>query len=251
MTETSGRKSGGILVVGAHAGDAENMAAAVVLKHTRAGLPATILHLTLGEAGHPRMAPAEYAEQRKREVAESARLMGAEARWLPYPDGLLPVNDEVTFQVADLIRAVRPAVILTHWKGSIHKDHIAAYEIVQQAQFYAALPAIQRAGPSGEPLRAHYARALYPENWEDMDGFRADLYLDVSDVWEEYLAVLRSHEFIRGGISSFRYLDYYAALGITRGCLSGKQRAVALMVPDGSWTQRLDYLPGLAPSPAG
>lgn len=245
MSESS--RTGGILVVGAHAGDAENMAAAAVLKHTRAGLPATILHLTLGEAGHPRMAPAEYAEQRKREVAESARLMGAEALWLPYADGLLPVNQEVAFQVADLIRQKRPSVILTHWKGSIHKDHSAAYAIVQEAQFYAGLPALQRSGPGGAALKAHFAPVLYPENWEDMQGFRADLYIDVSEVWEDYLAVLRSHEFIRGGISTFRYLDYYSALGITRGCLANKPRAVALMAPDGSWTRKLDYLPGLEP----
>lgn len=249
MAET--KASGGILVVGAHAGDAENMAAAAVLKHTRAGFPATILHLTLGEAGHPRMPAAEYAEQRKREVAESARLMGAEAVWLNYPDGLLPVNEEVKFQVADLIRLKKPAVILTHWKGSFHKDHRAAYAIVEDAQFYAALPAIRRSGPDGAELPAHYAGVLYTENWEDMEGYRADLYLDVSDVWEDYLAVLRSHEFIRGGISTFRYLDYYAALGITRGCLGGMQRAVTLMVPDGSWTRQVGYLPGLEPPAVG
>ena len=237
--------SGGIMVVGAHAGDAENMASAAVLKHTRAGFPATIVHLTLGEAGHPHMAPADYAEQRKREVAESALLMGAEAIYFAYPDGLLPVNEEVKFQLADLIRLKKPSVILTHWKGSLHKDHRAAYQIVEDAQFYAAIPAIQRSGPDGQPLAAHYASVLYPENWEDMDGFRADLYLDVSEVWEDYLNVLRSHEFIRGGISTFRYLDYYSALGITRGCLGGMQRAVALMVPDGAWTQRVNYLPGL------
>lgn len=244
---TQQQPAGGIMVIGAHAGDAENMASAVVLKHTRAGLPATIVHLTLGEAGHPRMTPEDYAEQRKREVAESARLMGAEAIWLPYRDGLLPLNDAVKFQVADLIRQKRPSVILTHWKGSFHKDHTAAHHIVQDAQFFAALPAIEREGPDGKPIQAHFARVLYPENWEDMEGFRADLYLDVSDVWEDYLAVLRSHEFIRGGISTFRYLDYYNALGITRGCLAGKQRAVALMVPDGSWVQKVDYLPGLEP----
>jgi LmbE family N-acetylglucosaminyl deacetylase len=238
---------GGIMVIGAHAGDAENMAAAVVLKHTRAGFPATIVHLTLGEAGHPRMGPAEYAEQRKREVIESARLMGAEAIWLPYADGLLPVNDEVKFQVCDLIRMKRPAVILTHWKGSMHKDHIAAYHIVQEAVFYAALPAIRRSAADGGNLPAHWARLYYPENWEDMEGFRADLYVDVSEVWEDYLNVLRSHEFIRGGISTFRYLDYYSALGITRGCLAGIPRAAALMVPDGSWTQRVEYLPGMEP----
>lgn len=233
------------MVVGAHAGDAENMAAAVVIKHTRTGFPATLLHLTLGEAGHPRMSPEEYAEQRKREVAESARLMGAEAHYLTYPDGRLPVNEEIKLQVADLIRQKRPAVVLTHWKGSFHKDHSAAYDIVQDAVFYAALPALRRNDAEGRPLAAHWARVYYPENWEDMDGWRADLYVDVSDVWEAYLDVLRSHEFIRGGISSFRYLDYYSALGVTRGCLASYQRAVALMVPPGSWVRKLDYLPGL------
>jgi len=232
-----------LMVIGAHAGDAENMAAATVLKHTRAGHGATILHMTLGEAGHPTLPPTVYAEQRQREVEESARLMGAKAIWLPYRDGELPINDEIKFQVCDLIRQEQPTVILTHWKGSLHKDHTATHEIVRDAIFYAALPAIQRALPP------HRVRGVYyPENWEDMDGWRADVYLDVSDVWQEYLNVLRSHEFIRGGVSSFRYLDYYDALGTTRGCLGGFQKAVALMLPPGAWVRKLSHLPGLEPA---
>src|SRR5512136_1195660 len=90
---------GSVMVIGAHAGDAENMAAAAVLKHTHAGHAATIVHMTLGEAGHPALPPDVYAEQRKREVQESARLMGAQAIWLPYPDGRLPNTDQVKFQV--------------------------------------------------------------------------------------------------------------------------------------------------------
>lgn len=70
---------GKLMVIGAHAGDVENMAAATILKHTRAGHPATIVHMTLGEAGHPALPPEVYAEQRKREVQESARLMGGKA----------------------------------------------------------------------------------------------------------------------------------------------------------------------------
>ncbi len=232
---------GRIMVVGAHAGDAENMAAAAVLKHTRAGHSATIVHLTLGEAGHPTLAPEVYAEQRKQEVQTSAGLMGADVVWLPYRDGELPVNDECKFQVCDLIRQCRPTVILTHWKGSFHKDHVATYQIVEDAIFYAGLPAIRRALP------AHSISGLYhPENWEDMDGWQANTYLDVSDVWEDYLAVLRSHQLMRGGVSSFRYYDYYDALGTTRGCLGGSRKAVALM---NGWAgaRRLSYLPGLEP----
>ncbi len=244
MTD-SRQPTGSIMVIGAHAGDAENMAAATVLKHTRAGHAATLVHMTLGEAGHPTLAPDAYAEQRKKEVAESARLMGARAIWLPYRDGELPMSDEVKFQVCDLIRQEKPAIILTHWKGSFHKDHVATYEIVRDAIFYAALPAIQRESP------AHRVQGVYfPENWEDMDGWRADVYLDVSDVWQAYMRVLRSHEFIRGGISSFRYLDYYDALGTIRGCLSGFQKAVALMMQPGAWVRKLQHLPGLEPAQA-
>ncbi len=231
-----------LMVVGAHAGDAENMAGAIVLKHTRAGHTATIVHMTLGEAGHPTLAPAVYAEQRKAEVQESARRMGAQAVWLSYHDGMLPVDDQVKLELCDLIRREKPMVVLTHWKGSMHKDHIATHEIVRDAIFYAALPAVTRALPP------HRVRGLYfPENWEDMDGWRADVYVDVNEVWDQYLDVLRSHEFIRGGISSFRYFDYYIALATTRGCLGGFQKAVALMAPPGSWVKRLDYLSGLEP----
>lgn len=232
---------GGIMVIGAHAGDAENMAAATVLKHTRAGHRATIVHLTLGEAGHPTLAPEVYAEQRKQEVQASAALMGAQAIWLPYRDGELPVADEVKLQVCDLIRQARPDVILTHWKGSFHKDHVATYQIVEDAVFYAGLPAIRR------ELPAHSIRGLYyPENWEDVDGWRADIYLDATEVWEGYLSVLRSHALMRGGVSSFRYYDYYDALGTTRGCLGSYRKAVALM---SAWrgVERLAYLPGLEP----
>lgn len=232
--------SGKILVIGAHAGDAENMAAAVVLKHTRLGCQAHIHHMTLGEAGHPTLPPAVYAEQRKAEAVESARLMGATVSWSQYPDGFLPVSDAVKLEVCDLIRREQPTVLLTHWKGSFHKDHAAAYEIVRDALFYAALPAFER------DLPPHRVRAVYyPENWEDMDGWRADIYLDVSAVWEDYLTVLRSHEFIRRG-DSFRYLDYYDALATTRGCLGGFQKAAALMVQLGSWVQKVQTLPAMA-----
>jgi len=52
MSET--QFTGNLMVIGAHAGDAENMAAATVLKHTRgnpshgdATATATIVHMTL------------------------------------------------------------------------------------------------------------------------------------------------------------------------------------------------------------
>jgi LmbE family N-acetylglucosaminyl deacetylase len=237
---------GHLMVIAAHAGDAENMAGALVLKHTRAGYRASIVHMTLGEAGHPTIAPNTYAVQRREEVAISARMMGADAIVLPYRDGELAASEEVKRSVSDLVREMRPTVILTHWQGSIHKDHIATHEIVRDAIFYAGLSTIQGSHP------AHRVRGLYfPENWEDTEDWRADLYIDVGDVWDAYLEVLRSHALMRGGVSTFRYLEYYDALGTVRGCLAGSRKAVALMAPTGSWVRRLGYLPGFAPETGG
>jgi LmbE family N-acetylglucosaminyl deacetylase len=234
---------GKLMVVGAHAGDAENMAGAAVLKHTRAGHQAIIVHMTLGEAGHPTRTPNAYAEQRKMEIHASAALLGARTVCLGYADGLLPADDQAKLRLCDVIREENPSAIITHWRGSLHKDHTATYEIVRDAIFYAALPAIRRA------RAAHRVPGLYfAENWEDMDSWRADLYLDVSSVWEDYLGALRAHELMRGGISSFRYLEYYDALGTTRGCLGGFAKAVALMLPPGGWVRKLQYLPGLQPA---
>ena len=235
--------AGNLMVVGAHAGDAENMAGATVLKHTRAGRQAIIVHMTLGEAGHPTLAPEVYAEQREKEIQSAAVLLGARTVCLGYADGLLPADDQVKLRLCDLIREERPAAIITHWRGSLHKDHTATYEIVRDAIFYAALPAIRRALP------AHRVPGLYfAENWEDMEGWRADLFLDVSSVWEDYLAALRTHELMRGGVSPFRYLEYYDALGTTRGCLGGFPKAVAFMLPPSGWVRKLQYLPGLEPA---
>ena len=43
-----------------------------------------------------------------------------------------------------MIRACRPELILTHWKGSMHKDHANTYAVMPDAIFYAALRTIQR-----------------------------------------------------------------------------------------------------------
>ena len=100
--------SGKLMVVGAHAGDVENMAGATVLHHTRAGHQAVVVHMTLGEAGHPSLPAREYARQRAAEAAESARLMGASLHCLPYADGMLAASEDSKLQLCDLIRRERP-----------------------------------------------------------------------------------------------------------------------------------------------
>ena len=145
----SERKEQHIMVVGGHCLDAEVMAGGIVAKYTKHGHKASIVHATPGEKGHKTMSPEDYAKQKIEEAKRAAAVLGAEAYFLPYKDAELPVDDEAKYALADLIRQLKPTVILTHWKESIHKDHTNTALIVEDARFYAALPAIKRdvAGP--------------------------------------------------------------------------------------------------------
>jgi LmbE family N-acetylglucosaminyl deacetylase len=216
------------MVIGAHAADAEIMGGAAVLRHVAQGWRAVLVHLTLGEKGHRTFSADEYARIKRDEAAAAARLLGADCVVLPYGDGELPVNEEVQWAIADLIREHRPDVLLTHWQGSIHRDHRNTHANVLEALFFAGLPAFRRAHPAHRPARVYYA-----ENWEDMEGFRPEVYLDVTDVFDRYVEALHAYSLFRGEVSSFPYVQWYRGTSEMRGAEAGFGRAVALMVRQG------------------
>jgi LmbE family N-acetylglucosaminyl deacetylase len=209
-----------LMAINAHAGD-EIAAGAGLLLHTRRGHQATIVHLTLGERGHPRLSEEEYRKQKIEEAKKVADALGAEVHFFPYKDGELEANQETKLAVADLIREIRPTHIITHWPGSIHKDHTAAFQIVKEAIFYAALPSIVRKYPS------HQVEGPFlTENWEDDINYVPQIFLDITPVYHEWLEAVSQYQLYRGGISDFDYLGYYTALARHRGVMAGCMYAI-------------------------
>ncbi|MGA7521737.1 MAG: PIG-L family deacetylase [Acidobacteriaceae bacterium] len=214
-----------IMSIAAHPGDAFFAMGAPVALTTHQGGRGYFLSLTLGERGSTTIPPAQYADMQRQAAVKAAGILGAEALFLQYPDGQLPDNDEVTLAVCDLIRQHKPDTVVTHWKGSWHKDHRACYDIVQNAVFYAALPTVVRDAP------AHGVRqTFFADNWEDADGYTADTFLDISPVFELYSNACSAFPMWRGE-TGFRYNDYYSSRAVECGCLSHCQYAVGLMSP--------------------
>lgn len=208
-----------ILALGAHASDQELSAGMILAKYARAGHQVTILSLTAGEKGHPLLGPNEYRNQKVREAKECAQLLGAETRILDYRDAELPVNDEIVFEVCDIIRELKPDLLITHWERSIHKDHRNAHRIALDARFHAGLKHLERNRP------AHWiGRAFYSENWEDMDGYEPDVYVDTSETFDQYCEALSRFELWSGG-TGWPYDDYYKSLARMRACLGFGKRA--------------------------
>lgn len=215
-----------VLAIGAHIGDAELTAGALLATAAIHGGKAVTLALTAGEKGAPPGADIDAYRRNKIAEAEAfARELGGEAYVLNYADGLLPDNDEVRFRVCDIIRKVKPNIIVTHHAKSMHKDHEACHRIVVDAWFYAAIEGFQRENPK------HFARHLYfAENWEDAPEFTPYVYLDVTDgypLWEKAI----DHHWFAVHSTSFPYKEYYSHLKRLRGIQGRKGYCECFMIP--------------------
>ncbi len=211
-----------VLAIGAHAGDMELTTGAVLVRAKAQGARVVLLHLTLGEGGNPRLSPADYAAQKRREAEAVAAALGAEVLFGPYRDGEIPDTDEARRYVADVIRQVKPTLVLTHWRESLHKDHTATHRIVSDAVLLASLAGVVTSHPPHRGVSVWFA-----ENWEDAPGFTPYLYVDTSGALDQWREAVSKYEFVGGTISSFPYLQYYTGLATMRGALARKAHAVA------------------------
>jgi N-acetylglucosamine malate deacetylase 1 len=215
-----------ILAIGAHAGDMEVSCGAVLALHARRGDRVVLYHLTLGEGGNPSLSPAAYGAQKKREAETIAKAMRADVLFGPYKDGEIPNSEEARRVVAEVIRQVAPTHIITHWRKSIHPDHAKTHAIVNDAVLLASLEGVVTKHPRHRGVKGIF----FTENWEDPEEFTPYFYVDVSEVFEDWWQWVVTYQFIKGGISSFPYHEYYSALARVRGAEAGTHYAVALTV---------------------
>lgn len=217
-----------IMAIGGHIGDAELTCGGVLATMALQGHKIVTVALTGGERGNPpHLTVAEYRKQKEQEAQTFAEMLGGEAVVFPYADGELPETDEVKLALCDVIRKYKPNVLLTHWKESIHKDHIATHKIVNDAQFFAGLPSVER------ELPAHFAAGpYYAENWEDATNYVPYTYVEVTqegfDLW--YKAI--SNHWFTVNSTSFKYREYYATLMKMRGFLCRKEYAETFTVAE-------------------
>jgi LmbE family N-acetylglucosaminyl deacetylase len=239
-----------VLAIGAHIGDMDLTAGPTLAKLVLEGASATIVALTPGERGHPRLTPPEYKKQKIAEGEAFAAAIGADFIVLDHSDGFLPDTDDVALELATIIREKQPDTIITHWKHSIHRDHEHAAVLSERARFLAGLPMDSASedlstSPHAEllgklcALPRHSVRTiLHAENWEDMDGFHPTMYVPIpEEAFHRWISAIRHQAFARGETYGFRYIDYYTALMTTRGLprlLPPRLRLPLLPIPGGN-----------------
>jgi LmbE family N-acetylglucosaminyl deacetylase len=216
-----------LMVVGAHAMDAELLGGALAAHVVKQGGSAHLLHLTRGERGHPTLDANAFATQLESEMEAAGRMLGTSFRWAGV---VAPLADADEGQLSDLVlrdlREVRPSFVLTHWIGSWHPGHVRAHTATR-----AAIAACREAGQEVD--------LLYGENCEDLLGFVPIGFADVSSGVEDWRRAVRAYELFRrsepdSGVDALvPYASYYEAALRVRGLHAGFDRAQAVM--PGPW----------------
>lgn len=226
-----------IMAVGAHIGDAQLTSGMLLAKQAMAGDDIIIVDLTAGERGTPQgMTPEEFRVQNIESARLFAQTLGGKSIVFDVCDGELEDTKEIELQLARVMREHQVTNVLYHWPNSLHKDHINASKITENAIFFASLPTFPMEFPA-----APIGRSLFAENWEDSVGFTPFYFFDVSEafpLWKDAIKKLWLAEHSR----DFKYLRYYEALSVMRGAMIRVNHATAFGVPDFAKRIKLDSL---------
>jgi bacillithiol biosynthesis deacetylase BshB1 len=185
-----------ILVVSPHPDDAEISVGGTIASSLRQNLRVGVVDLTTGEP-----TPHGSLALRQQETAAATEILGLTWRSnLGLPNRSLQPTLESRRQLAQVIRLVRPQIILAPYWQDVHPDHVAASSLVDDARFWAKLSRSDMDGdPFWSPMLLHYFSIhlrIHPV---------ASFVLDVSSDIETKMQAVKAYEsqLIKGKSESF------------------------------------------------
>jgi N-acetylglucosamine malate deacetylase 1 len=172
-----------LLAIAAHRDDVELTCGGTLAKAVRAGHRVGILDLTAGEAG-----TRGDAAMRAHEADRAAAVLGVSVRLnAELPDAYL-ANDTVgRRRVVELIRLLRPRVVILPFPVGRHPDHRIASELARDACYLAGLAKYDAPGTPHRPHKVLYALA-YRE-----DPVKPSFVVDISESFETKMRAVRCY----------------------------------------------------------
>jgi bacillithiol biosynthesis deacetylase BshB1 len=170
-----------IVAFTAHPDDMELGCGGTLALANRQGLRAGAVDFTRAE-----LSTRGTPEQRAQEAKAAASALGLTCRVnLGFPDGHVHDNDESRKAVVQVLRRMRPRVVLAPPLEDHHADHIAVATVVSRS-FY--LAGVEKYAPGDEPWRPnallHFlgSRAAIPQ-----------LVVDITEVYQQRLEAIRCY----------------------------------------------------------
>jgi bacillithiol biosynthesis deacetylase BshB1 len=187
---TGGRADGpseqiDLLAIAAHRDDVELTCGGTLAKAVRAGHRVGIIDLTQGEMG-----TRGDAATRAAEAERAAKTLGVTVRLNAGLRDAHITNDEASRKtVVELIRRMKPRVVILPFPVSRHPDHRIASELGRDACYLAGLTKYEP-GTGGEAHRPY--KLLFALAYRE-DPVKPTFVVDISDVFEMKMQAIRCY----------------------------------------------------------
>lgn len=180
-----------VLAMMAHPDDVELLCGGALIRSADLGERTGAVDLTRGERG-----TRGSATIRDREAERAADVLGLAVRLnAGLPDAGLQNTIAARRRIVELIRKLRPRIVVTHWLEGRHPDHGAAASLVYDACFLSGLSRYEAEGERHRPLKVVHATAFRE------DAAPPSFVVDVTEQHDRKLEALACYESQFEGLS--------------------------------------------------
>jgi len=181
-----------ILAVGANPDDIEAFCAGTLALCAQRGDKVAMCYLTMGDKGSVEMPPEKIAAIRRREAAASAAVIGAQIYPLEIPDGHVEVTLALRKKIVEVIRKVKPDLVITHYPHDYMSDHNYTSRLALDASFWSGAPYFGEKKGGNPPVEKRPA-VFYMDTLCGL-GFVPEEYVDITSVMETKIKMLMAHK---------------------------------------------------------
>ncbi|NDG49560.1 MAG: PIG-L family deacetylase [Rhodospirillales bacterium] len=220
------------LVVSAHSADFVWRAGGAIALHAAQGFEVTVICLSYGERGEsaklwrqPGMTLERVKAERQKEAEAAARVLNVhDIQFWDLGDYPITLSEASLFRLVDVMRAVRPAFILTHSKEDIYNhDHPAVTDFAQHARITAQAHGHK---PEQKVLGAPPVFLFEPHQPEQCN-WKPDMLLGIDSVWplkRQAIECMAGQEHL---------WEYYTRVALQRGAQGARNSDRAMTYGEG------------------
>ncbi|MBI4874569.1 MAG: PIG-L family deacetylase [Acidobacteria bacterium] len=202
-----------ILSIHAHPDDAEIMAGGTLALLAGQGHSITIVSMTPGDCGTAEYPPEEISRLRREEARSAAALIGADYVCAEFRDLAIFNDDAARRRVTEILRRVRPEIILTAAPVDYLCDHENTSLLVRDACFAAPAPNYCTGAADPAPALKAIPHLYYmdPAGGVDRDGVvvRPQFIVNVEPVFQTKWDMLACHASQRNWLIRQHGMDDY------------------------------------------
>ncbi len=199
-----------VLAIVAHPDDVEFTCAGTLVLLQQRGWKVETATMTPGDLGSVRLSREEISRIRKTEAATAASLIGAGYHCLECEDIFLQYDRPTLLKTIELIRKVKPLVVITMSPSCYMVDHETTSSLVQTACFSAGIVNIETRDAEPYP-KIPYLYYADPMEGKDKFGNRVTpaMIVDITSVIDIKEEMLKCHDSQRSWLAAHHGMDEY------------------------------------------